>query len=92
LAFLQEDTAQESDSDDSEVVNDSGLGGGVNADLFDLLATTHNVSPGVVQALAQDLLQRLIASNQSSTTITTRNDALELGSPELPMAVFSTGH
>jgi hypothetical protein len=92
LAFLQEDTAQESDSDDSEVTKDGGVGGSVNADLFDLLATTHNVSPGTVQALAQDLLQRLIASNQSSTTITIRNDALELGSSELPLAVFSTGH
>lgn len=92
MAFLQEDTTEESDSDDSEVVNNGGIGGGVNADLFDLLATTHNLSPGTVQALAQDLLQRLIASNQSSTTITTRNDALEFGSSELPMAVFSTGY
>jgi hypothetical protein len=60
----------------------------VTPDLLDLLATTHNVSAQTIQALAQDLLQRLTAANgQTDSPFDTlpSEDTLTL-----PAAVFSS--
>ncbi|PVG03189.1 hypothetical protein CPB86DRAFT_431862 [Serendipita vermifera] len=57
-------------------------------DLLDLLATTHNVSTQTIQALAQDLLQRLTAANSQMES---PFDTIPLGDTlTLPAAEFSS--
>ncbi|KAG8796117.1 hypothetical protein FRC16_009828 [Serendipita sp. 398] len=56
------------------------------ADLVDLLATTHNIPAQTVQALAQDLLKRLVAGNEPNGQ---NPQGAEASGMDLPFAPFA---
>lgn len=89
MALLQDDASDLAYTETSEAEEGvRGLHLTAAPELFDILATTHNISPKLVQALAADLLKRLTStSNQDTATF---SESLESNCIELPMAFTSS--
>lgn len=89
VALLEDDKSGSLNTEPSAAENE-GQSSDLSAepDLFDMLATTHNISPKVVQALAADLLKRLTSAGNQHTAGFGEN--LESSNIELPMAFCSS--